>query len=108
LGYRNRLDIIADMLHVTLDGAKKTQIMYRANLNYGILTKRLNEIRKACLVSYERKRRCYLLTAKGKQFLDVYEQYSKCISNLEKHVNEANGKKMILENMCSRRNDGVA
>ncbi len=103
MGYRNKLDIIADMLHVTLEGAKKTQIMYRANLNYGILTKRLFEIRKACLVNYERKRRCYLLTSKGKQFLEMYEQYLKCISNLEKQVDEANGKKRILENMCSRR-----
>ena len=108
MGYRNRLEIIADMLHVTSNGAKKTQIMYRANLNYGLLTKRLNEIRKACLISFERKRRCYVLTSKGKQFLEVYGQYSKCVSNLEKHVNEANGKKKILESMCSRRNEGVA
>ena len=108
MGYRNKLDIIADMLHVTSNGAKKTQIMYRANLNYGLLTKRLNEIRKACLISFERKRRCYVMTSKGKQFLEVYEQYLKCISNLEKHVNETNGKKKILESMCSRKNNEVA
>jgi predicted transcriptional regulator len=108
MGYRSKLDIIADMLHVMVDGAKKTQIMYGANLNYGILMKRLNEIRNACLISFERKRRCYVLTSKGKQFLEVYEEYLKCVSNLEKHANKADGKKRILESLCSRRNDGVA
>jgi predicted transcriptional regulator len=108
MGHRSKLDIIADMLHVTEDGAKKTQIMYRANLNYGLLSKRLSEIRTACLISFERKRRCYVLTSKGKQFLEVYEEYQKCISNLEKHANEVDGKKKILENLCFRKNHVIA
>ena len=108
MGYRRRLDIIADMLHVTSQGAKKTQIMYQANLNHGLLTRRLNEIRRACLISFERKRRCYVLTSKGKQFLEVYGQYLECVRNMEKHVNEADCKKRMLENLCSRRNAGAA
>ena len=102
MGYRRKLDIIADMLHVTSQGARKTQIMYQANLNYGLLTKRLNEIRRACLISYERKRRWYVLTSKGAQFLEVYEQYSRCTRNFERHLGEANGKKKILEGLCSK------
>ena len=101
MGYRRKLDIVADMLHATGQGAKKTQIMYQANLNHGLLTRRLNELRKACLISFERKRRCYVLTSKGEQFLEVYRQYLKCVKNMEKHVNEADGKKKVLESLCS-------
>jgi predicted transcriptional regulator len=103
LGYRNKLDIIADMLHVTSDGAKKTQIMYRANLNYGLLTKLLNEIMKACLISFERKRRCYVMTSKGQQFLELYRQYAMSTKHVERHINDVNVKKKMLENMCAAR-----
>jgi predicted transcriptional regulator len=103
LGYRNKLDIIADMLHVTSNGAKKTQIMYRANLNYGLLTKRLDEVRKACLISFERKGRCYILTSKGKQFLELYKQYAMSAKHVEKHINDVNVKKKMLEDMCAGR-----
>lgn len=108
MGYRRKLDIIADMLHVTTQGAKKTRIMYQANLNHGLLERRLNEIKKACLVSFERKRRCYVLTSKGKQFLEVYGQYLQCVKDMEKHVNEADGKKRMLESLCSRTSAGAA
>jgi predicted transcriptional regulator len=104
IGYRRKLDIIADMLHVTNQGAKKTQIMYQANLNHGLMTRHLNEIRKASLISFERKRRCYVLTPKGKQFLEVYGQYLECVKNMEMHGNEADGKRRILESLCSRKN----
>jgi len=103
LGYRNKLDIIADMLHVTSNGAKKTQIMYRANLNYGLLTKRLDEVRKACLISFERKGRCYILTSKGKQFLELYKQYAMSAKHVEKYINDVNVKKKMLESMCAGR-----
>ena len=103
MGYRNKLDIIADMLHVTSNGAKKTQIMYRANLNYGLLTKRLDEVKKACLISFERKGRCYMLTSKGKQFLELYKQYAMSAKHVEKHINDVNVKKKMLESMCAGR-----
>jgi len=101
LGYRRKLDIIADMLHVASQGAKKTQIMYQANLSYRLLTKYLAEVSKACLVSFERKRRRYVLTSKGKQFLEVYKDYSRCTKYVEKHLNDVNGKKKVLQTLCS-------
>jgi predicted transcriptional regulator len=92
------------MLHVTSQGAKKTQIMYRANLNHGLLTKRLNEVKKACLISFERKGRCYVLTSKGKQFLELYKQYALSAKHAEKHINDVNAKKKMLESLCTGRN----
>jgi predicted transcriptional regulator len=107
LGYRRKLDIIADMLSVASEGAKKTRIMYGANLSYKLLTKYLVEVRKAYLVSFERRKRCYVLTSKGKQFLELYKEYSRRNRYVEKRLNDANGKKKVLESLCSQRSGGV-
>ena len=40
--YRNGLSIIADILHVAGSGAKKTHIMYFANLSHELLEKYLS------------------------------------------------------------------
>jgi len=42
--YRDRLQIIADMLSVVRGGAKKTHIMYQANLSYTLLGRYLSEV----------------------------------------------------------------
>lgn len=107
MGYRRKLDIIADVLSVAGgSGAKKTQIMYKANLSYRLLTKYLFEVRRAYLVSFERSRRCYVLTSKGKRFLDLYKEYSRRSRFVEKHISDANGKKKALESLCSKRSGG--
>ena len=64
--YRGKLDIIADILRVAMGNAKKTQIMYQANLSYKVLQKYLAEIIEASLISFEDEKRCYILTAKDK------------------------------------------
>jgi predicted transcriptional regulator len=105
LGYRRKLDIIADMLLVANNnGAKKTQIMYKANLSYRLLTKYLEQVKKAYLITFERKQRRYVLTSKGQQFLEVYKEYSKRTKYVEKNLSDANGKKKVLESLCSKRN----
>ena len=53
VNYRDRLDIIADILNVVSREAKKTQIMYQANLSYKVLQRYLNEIVDASLVTFE-------------------------------------------------------
>jgi predicted transcriptional regulator len=100
--YRSRLDIIADILHVASQGAKKTRIMYQANLSHKVLTVYLAEIVKASLVRFERKDRCYVLTSKGRQFLERYKEYSRRNRHVEKQLNDINGKKEVLEKLCSR------
>jgi len=108
LTYRRKLDIIADMLLVASNGAKKTQIMYQANLSYRLLTKYLEEVRKAYLLSFERKQRRYIVTSKGQQFLEVYKEYSKRNKVVEKRLNDVDGKRRMLEALCSRGNCGAA
>jgi predicted transcriptional regulator len=99
--YRGRLDIIADILHVVSRNAKKTQIMYQANLSYRVLQKYLAEITGAFLICFEDGARCYVLTDKGRAFLDAYEEYSKTNRHVEKRLNDVRTKKNVLEKLCS-------
>ena len=99
--YRGRLDIIADILHVVSQNPKKTQIMYQANLSYKVLTKYLTEVSEASLIDFEHEKRCYMLTAKGREFLETYKEYSRDNRHIEKRLNEINGKKKVLEELCS-------
>jgi predicted transcriptional regulator len=100
VNYRGRLDIIADILHVVSGNAKKTQIMYQANLSYKVLQKYLAEITGASLINFEDKRRCYILTDKGQEFLDAYQEYSKTNRQVEKRVDDVRTKKNVLEKLC--------
>jgi predicted transcriptional regulator len=99
--YRRRLDIIADILRVVSGNAKKTQIMFQANLSYTVLQKYLAEIMGASLISFEDEERYYVLTDKGRVFLDGYQEYSKTNMHLEKGLNDVRTKKAVLEELCS-------
>jgi len=98
--YRDRLQIIADMLSIVSRGAKKTRIMYQANLSYRLLCRYLSEVLDAGLVSSENGDH-YVLTGKGKEFLFRHEEYSKRCKSLEEHLNHVNNEKTVLEKMCS-------
>jgi predicted transcriptional regulator len=102
MGYRRKLDIVADMLLVAANGAKKTHIMYGANLSYSLFTKYWEQVRRAYLLSFERKKGHYVLTSKGKHFLEVYKEYSKRNRYAAKSLDGVYVKKKLLENLCSR------
>ena len=97
--YRGRLQIVADILAITREGAKKTRVMYQANLSYKLLCKYLDEIIGAGLVGCE-SGDCYVLTLKGEEFLSKYGEYSRRCRDLEEQFNFVNGEKRVLEKMC--------
>lgn len=99
--YRGKFDIIADMLRVVRsnNGARKTQIMYGANLSYKVLTRYLDEIIKACLIRFENRKRCYVLTSKGEKFLSHYREYSLRNRHLERQIENIHAKKKRLEEL---------
>lgn len=99
--YRRRLDIIADILDVARGNPRKTQIMFQANLSYKVLQKYLGEIMASSLVCFEDENQCYVLTDKGREFLDAYQKYSKTNKRIKRRINEANAKKKVLEKLCS-------
>ena len=99
--YRGRLDIIAGILSVVNDnkGARKTRIMYQANLSYKLLTQYINTIVEAGLVTFGTKD-CYTLTQKGKDFLAKFGEYSKHREKIEVQLNHVEDQRMMLEKMC--------
>jgi predicted transcriptional regulator len=100
VNYRDRLDIIADILNVASREAKKTQIMYQANLSYKVLQRYLSEVVTASLISFEDSKQCYLLTGKGHEYLDAYKEYARYSKTMEKSINDFSTKRKILENLC--------
>lgn len=106
--YRSKLQIIADVLSVVRGGAKKTRIMYQANLSHKLLTQYLTDVIKAGLVSFN-DTDCYRLTSKGEEFLTMFNEYCKSREQLEEHFNNVNNRETILKKMIatnpSRRSD---
>ena len=99
-GYRGRLEIIRDILLVTSDagnvGSKKTHIMYGANLSYKLLMRYLGVALQSGLVCDEGS--CFVITEKGKEFLEFYKDYEKSQAEIEKRSTYLeNGRKTLEE-----------
>ena len=105
VNYRDRLDIIADILNVVSREAKKTQIMYQANLSYKVLQRYLTEITEASLIYFEETEQFYALTNKGLKYLEAYKDYARCSKTMEKRLNDFSTKRKILENLCPPKTD---
>jgi predicted transcriptional regulator len=72
------MDIIANILRVSDEGAKKTHIMYKCNLSFRQLHAYLNLlIDRRLLRKVEReessRQELYVTTSKGKAFLQAYK-----------------------------------
>jgi len=97
--YRDRLQIIADILSIAGRRARKTQIMYQANLSYKLLCGYLDEVVNAGLICYEDEDH-YVLTPKGKMFLERYREYSRRLKYLNEKLSHVTSMKAGLERMC--------
>jgi len=98
--YRDRLQIVADILSIVSNGAKKTQIMYQANLSYKLLCRYLSEVVKAELICLKNSD-CFMLTKKGQDFLVRHREYSKRRKRVEEHLNNVEDERALLMMMCS-------
>jgi len=67
---RSRIDIIADILSVAGEEAKKTHIVYSANLNFARVDEYLQYLVDKGLIEY--RSREYKTTEKGQEFLRTY------------------------------------
>ncbi|MGB9959765.1 MAG: winged helix-turn-helix domain-containing protein [Candidatus Bathyarchaeales archaeon] len=101
--YRRRIEIIADILNAAKNGAKKTRIMYVANLSYELLEKYLAEVVNIGFVRL--KNDGYEVTEKGRLFLEKYEQFSSKYSRLHKEMENVMFEREILEKMCGATDD---
>ena len=100
VSYRDHFDIIAEILNVAGRNAKKTQIMYQANLSYSILRRCLSEVVAWSLVNFDGQSESYVLTPKGQEFLNAYKEYSKTRQHVERRLNDVAAKRKVLEQLC--------
>jgi predicted transcriptional regulator len=95
------VEIIADILGIAEKGARKTQIMYKGNLSYKLLTRYLGEVVGAGLVCAGERTRLYQLTEKGRMFLKHFASYSKSRNAVEQNLSNMKNMKTRLERMCT-------
>jgi len=80
---RNRVEIGASILQVAREGARKTRIMYGANLSYGQLDRYLQLLMTRGLLVHDGLEAAYRTTDKGILYLRQYSDYetSKILSD---------------------------
>lgn len=96
---RGRLEIVRDMLCAASEKNKKTRIMYQASLSYRLLEKYLKSLLESGLVE------CvddsfYLITWKGKEFLQSYDDYLERCRRLGEEISGVRKDRLLLENIC--------
>ncbi len=79
---RSRIEVVADILAEALNGANKTRVMYRANLNFLRFERYLSELlEKELMVELNNPRSgvIYRTTDKGRDLLRVLKQVQEII-----------------------------
>ena len=69
---RSETDIAVDILRVAMNGAKKTQIVYEANLNFNITRKYLEMLNDKEFIKHEDG--LFITTDKGKVFHEMAQK----------------------------------
>lgn len=98
--YRNKIEIVADILNVAREGAKKTHIIYRGNLSFKLANIYLEVVVRAGLIRFDSDNGHYFLTEKGKRFLGKFTKYNRFAKSLEKQFALVKQEKVLLEEMC--------
>jgi predicted transcriptional regulator len=68
---RNTLEIMADILKTSREGANKTKIVYSTRMNFKQATTYLNKLEQLGLIAREDKIRT---TERGYEYLKLYDQ----------------------------------
>lgn len=80
--YRNRIDIIAQLLDAASNPTTKTKMMYKAMLSYEQLKEYLVLLTENDLIAYDNPSRRFTTTNKGYQFVKRYEELNNLITPL--------------------------
>lgn len=101
--YRRKIEIVADILNVAKNRARKTQIMYKGNLSYKLLNKYLKMLIEANLIESENDSN-YIITLNGGKFLEIFKQYKQRYGRVSKQISLLGKYRSVLERMCSNFN----
>ena len=77
--YRNRIDIIAQLLYAASSPTTKTKMMYKALLSYEQVKEYLVMLTENDLIAYDKPSGRFSTTNKGYEFMKRYEELSKLI-----------------------------
>ena len=89
--HRSRIEIVANILEIAKNGARKTRIMYLGNLSFELLEKYLDMLSTCGLLQRQNDPDgTYVVTEKGQRFLEDYYE-------LEKNSEIVESKKRALE-----------
>ena len=80
--YRNRIDIIAQLLDAASNPTTKTKMMYKAMLSYEQLKEYLVMLTENDLIAYDNPSRRFTTTNKGYHFVKRYEDLNNLIAPL--------------------------
>jgi len=81
---RDTFRIIANILSVAMAGARITEIVYRANLNFKECRRYLRFLQAKGLISTDKNSKgktYFILTDKGRRFLELYQDIMKLFSS---------------------------
>lgn len=95
--HRTSMQILAEILKIVRSGARKTRIMYQANLSFTMLKKYLDYAQKTELVVCPENGNCYFATPKGHEFLEKYDRYLLRNKQVEDQLQSMAKEKAMLE-----------
>jgi len=78
IGKRSRFEIISEILKICIAGARKTEIVYRANLNFKMLSRYLAELMRCGFI--EERDGLFYTTDSGRLFLKKLDEALQLIS----------------------------
>lgn len=102
--YRRGFEIIADILKAAKNGARKTRIMYIANLSHSLLEKYLAKTIDIGFIILNND--CYEVTERGQLFLERFEQFFSRYSRVQRELEKMRFEMEVLERMCMIDNYG--
>ena len=96
---RGKLDIVSEILSITSVKVRRTRVMYRANLGFTLVERYLQSLLESGLVEFFDDS-FYLITPKGKEFLQMYTEYLTRVRRIGEEAAETEKSRLQLESMC--------
>jgi len=95
---RDRLYIMAEILEIALEGALKTQIMYKANLSFAQLNEYLRLLvgLKMLELTGNSEKNIYKTTAKGTHYLESYKKIHELLRKEKESNDVKNGNPSVF------------
>src|SRR5438445_9226054 len=87
---RSRTEIVRMILDSVMSGNTQTKIMYEAFLSCDQVMKYVIYMTKNDLISYDKPRRLYTMTEKGRKYIFAYDKLCEMVNPIGKYKNLIN------------------